>query len=272
MPVAKDDPQAKPANEDVFQLARSQLPVPSDQAKYLKRLYAAANVDKVKPGAEFELAVVFEIADGHHINSHKPLGEFLVPTDVFHHRTEGLYIGRARFPRGRLESGVIPGEQLSVYRGRIVFLLPVEAEPGLSGSEVRISGVATYQACSDQTKVCYPPMAAEWELVLPVAEESETPLPAHAEVFAAARGEIPPEDTESAVPPGKDSGRSEEGTPGKDSGRSAEGALGKDSGRSEEGTPGKDSGRSRISDQQESSPAPRPAPLIRIPPTPESVR
>ncbi len=198
LPVAGGDNLAEPANEDLFRFIRGELPLPAGQAKYLKKLQAVADVDKAKPGSKFEVAVVFDVADGHHINSHKPLSEFLVPTDVFHDTTEGLYIGRARFPGGKLESSGIPGERLSVYRGEAVVLLPVEAEPGLTGSEVRISGVATYQACSDQTKVCYPPTAVEWELVLPVAKPGETPGNVNAALFEAARREVPPETAPSA--------------------------------------------------------------------------
>lgn len=193
LPVAGGGVKSEPANEDAFQLARSYLPVPAGDAKHLKRLWAAASVDRAQPGSRFEVAVVFDIADGHHINSHKPLSEFLVQTDVFNKRTEGAYIGRAQFPTGKLEAG-LPGEQISLYRDRVVVLLPVDAEPGLTGTHVRIRGVATYQACSDQTKVCYPPMAVDWELVLPIAQAGETPEPANAELFAAARREIPPDE------------------------------------------------------------------------------
>ncbi|NLE57652.1 MAG: hypothetical protein GX616_04780 [Planctomycetes bacterium] len=209
LPVAGGDVKAEPANEDVFQFARGSVPLPAGKAKYLKQLEVIADTDKVKPGTKFEVAVVFDVADGHHINSHKPLGEFLVPTDVFHEKTEGLYIGRAGFPAGKVEPSGLPGEQVSVYRGRAVVLLPIEAEPGLTGEEVRIRGVATYQACSDQTKVCFPPMAAEWELALPVAKAGETPQAANRELFAAARREIPREEQKTQTSPGKDSGPSE---------------------------------------------------------------
>ncbi len=219
LPVAGGEAKAEPANEEAFRFARGSLPVPAGQAQYMKRLYAVADVDKVKPGGKFEVAVVFEVADGHHINSHKPLDEFLIPTDVFHDLTKGLYVGRARFPAGKLEESGLPGQQLSLYRGRAVVLLPVEAEPGLTGDQVRIRGVATYQACSDQTKVCYRPMAAEWELTLPVAKSGEKVTPVNTELFAAARREIPAEEQKATTsraasgaaegPPGKDSGRSE---------------------------------------------------------------
>ncbi|MGQ9652089.1 MAG: protein-disulfide reductase DsbD family protein [Phycisphaerae bacterium] len=207
LPIAGGQVKAEPANEDAFQLARGYLPQSAEKAKYLKRLEAVADIDKAKPGARFEVAIVFDVAEGHHINSHRPLREFLVPTDVFHQKTEGLYIGRARFPAGKVEPSGLPGEQLSVYRGRAVVLLPVEAEPGLTGSEVRIRGVATYQACSDQTKVCFPPMAVEWELVLPVAKAHETPQPAHAELFETARREVQMEEQRLEGLPGRDIGQ-----------------------------------------------------------------
>ncbi len=181
LPVVSAD-QAKPANENVFAAARNRLPVPKDPGKYLDQLSAVASVDKVKAGQPFKVAVILDIKKDFHLNSHEPLSEFLIPTDVFHDTVDGLVFGRAQFPAGREETPR-QGDKLSVYRGRVVVTLPVETDAVLTQKEFRISGIATYQACSDKTQQCYPPVAVEWALILPVAGSGETAALTHRDVF-----------------------------------------------------------------------------------------
>ncbi len=175
--------EGKPANEDVFDLARARLPVPAEQAKYLK-IKAVADVDKVKPGGEFKLAVVLDVEKAHHINSHRPLDKFLIATDVFHDAAEGADLGRAVFPDGKVEKVEGSAGDLSVYRDRVRVILPVQADAEIDAKELRFGGVVTYQACSDETQQCYRPMAAEWSLTLPVAGRDEQVSAANTEVFA----------------------------------------------------------------------------------------
>src|SRR5690606_5405646 len=146
-----------------------------------------AGVDRVRPGVDFEVAVVVEVQPDHHINSHTPLRKTLIPTDLFHVQTPGLKIDRPLFPPGVIEQQAAPanlplsggiggglpgaGEKVSVYRDKTVIRIPVTAQPSLSGDSVQMSGVLTYQACNDLTQQCFPPVAAEWELTLPVAAE-----------------------------------------------------------------------------------------------------
>jgi len=189
LPVVAGAAQSKPANEDTFRFARASLPLPMAEAKYLRRLSVAASVDKVKPGAKFKVAVVLDIATGYHLNSNKPLSEYLIPTDVFHDSAAGLILGRAEFSPGKIERS--PLGKISLYTGRVVVMLPAEADAVLQAKQLRISGVVTYQACSDATKQCFPPTAAEWEFTVPVAQPGETVAAANADLFAFAEPAAP---------------------------------------------------------------------------------
>jgi len=189
LPVIADQGQAETADPVTFKMAQRSLPAPAEKAKYLKSLEAVASVDKVRPGDKFEVGVIFEVQPGHHINSNTPLSKELIPTDLFHAHTPGLDIGRPRFPPGQIEEQAppeglslaerlrTPAEKLSVYRGKTVVVLPVEASGSLAGDSVQISGVVTYQACRDAAPgmpaACFPPTAAEWSLTLPVAKPGE---------------------------------------------------------------------------------------------------
>lgn len=186
LPVVAAADEVKPANEGDFRYARRQMPVPAEEASHIENVRTVANVEKAVAGGEFKIAVVFDVQDGHHVNSHTPLQDTLIPTDVFPERLEGVEIGRPIFPAGRMERS--KGESLSVYRDRVVIQLPVVADGDLSPDEIQelsFRGVLTYQACDDESGTCYPPAAAEWSLTLPVAEPSTEVAEANREIFAA---------------------------------------------------------------------------------------
>jgi len=184
LPVVADSSQVKPINEDTFKYARTDLPMPQAKAKYLQNLSAVASVDKVGPGAKFKVAVVLDVAKGYHLNSHKPLSEYLIPTDVFNDTTDDLIFCRAKFPEGKIEES--PLGKVSLYTARTIVTIPVEADAVLQTKQLRIRGVVTYQACSDKTLQCYRPTAADWELILPVAEPGEAITAVNTDLFTSA--------------------------------------------------------------------------------------
>ena len=181
LPVVADAKDAKPANTDDFDYARGKLPLPPGKAKYLTGLRAAADVDRIQPGAKFRVAVVADIQKGFHLNSNKPQQEGLIPTDLFPYAVKGLNFDRPVFPPGKIEKS--PIGDLSLYAGQAVVVLPIEADVDLKGKELRISGVLTYQACSDETKQCFPPTGVEWEVTLPIAQAGQTAQAANLELF-----------------------------------------------------------------------------------------
>jgi thiol:disulfide interchange protein len=185
IPVVESPGLPAPANQEVFRSAKAALPQPAGKAKYIK-ISAVANVDQVRPGAAFKVAVVLDIPDEYHLNSHEPLSEYLIGTDVFNELTDGLEIDRPAFPAGIVSPGPEGMEAASLYRRRTIVLLPVKAGEKLVGDQVQIRGVVTYQVCSDRTQQCYAPTAAEWELALPVAKGDESIAAANSDVFAAA--------------------------------------------------------------------------------------
>jgi len=201
LPVVADTSDAKPANTEDFEHASRWLPWPPRKAKYLTGLSALAEVDRIVPGSKFRLAVVIDIQKGFHLNSNKPLEEGLIQTDVFPYAVEGLNFDRPVFPAGRIEKS--PIGDLSLYTGQAVVVLPVEADADLQGKELRIGGVVTYQACSDETKQCFPPTGAEWEVTLPIAQAGQTAKAANAELFKEAAASQP-----AAVPSASEPGGS----------------------------------------------------------------
>lgn len=182
LPVVADESAVQVTHADLFDHAQRQLPLPMDKAKYLKKLWAVASVEKVPPGGSFQIAVVLDIADKHHLNSNEPLEEELIPTRVFPDTIQGALVEAPVYPAGKVEQTGLG--KLSVYSGRAVIRLPATAEGELTESTLRFGGVVTYQACTEEPAACFPPVTAEWELTLPVAEAGEPIKAAHAEFFA----------------------------------------------------------------------------------------
>jgi DsbC/DsbD-like thiol-disulfide interchange protein len=106
---------------------------------------------QVNPGAGFEITVRLKIADGWHINSHRPRQEYLVPTAV--EISEGPHVlpGTITYPNGEPITLGASAEPLSVYSGSVSFVVPLRldlhAEPGPMTVELTVH----FQACDDSS-------------------------------------------------------------------------------------------------------------------------
>ena len=54
--------------------------------------------DKIVQGEEFKLAIILNIKPTLHINSHEPLGEYYIPTEVKFAPLRNISFGQAQFP------------------------------------------------------------------------------------------------------------------------------------------------------------------------------
>jgi hypothetical protein len=94
----------------------------------------------------------FHVADGFHINSHKPNSDLLLATTLTAAGSEGLRLQATEFPNGRpFHLAIGAGETLDVYEGDFRLTVRVVAPKGMS----TLRGVLHYQACDHAA--CYPP-------------------------------------------------------------------------------------------------------------------
>jgi thiol:disulfide interchange protein DsbD len=140
------------------------------------------SLDKVYPGSSFELAVVVDIAPGWHINSHNPLDEFLVPSEVVFDEKEGITFGEVIYPEPILQKLAFSENDLSVYEGRIVFGMRAALDSGFPLGAAILSGRLLYQACSDQS--CLPPAEVSFEIPVQVVGLSEPVNAINREIFS----------------------------------------------------------------------------------------
>jgi len=165
LPVAATGAQTKPANADLFEDARDALPIAPDKTRHIK-LATRTDKPKARPGDTFTAIVAVDIAARHHMQSHKPLEDFLIPAVIFPKRTPGLTIGDVAYPEAKIRTDPMLGK-MSEYGGKIEFKIPVEIDELDPDDDTHygntVAGVLQYQICSDEG-TCYPPTWVRFEI------------------------------------------------------------------------------------------------------------
>jgi thiol:disulfide interchange protein DsbD len=123
--------------------------------------------DLVKLVSATSGSVTLQILDGWHINSNKPLDDFVIPTELKLDPATADLVS-AEYPAHVLRTFTFSGDsKLAVYEGRIQINFVARLKNGAK----EIKGRLHYQACND--KVCLPPR--DLALVLDVGRASARP-------------------------------------------------------------------------------------------------
>ncbi|HEV7922303.1 MAG TPA: cytochrome c biogenesis protein CcdA [Thermoanaerobaculia bacterium] len=137
-------------------------------------LVTATGVVTARQGDDVQGTITAKIIEGWHINSAKPLSEYVIPTTLT--LTTADLAGEPRFPPHELKAFSFSGdEKIAVYEGTIRIPFSAKLKPGAT----EILGTLNYQACSD--KVCLPPKKAALKIAAtPVAGAPATAAPSGA--------------------------------------------------------------------------------------------
>jgi thiol:disulfide interchange protein DsbD len=122
--------------------------------------------EPLKPGKPAILTIELEISSGYHINSNRPLEDYLIPTTLEFSSKPQVQFGMPQFPSALVKSFPFSDKRMSVYQGRL--RIPVEISPAsdLNARQVAITGDLRFQACND--RACLPPASQSFTLELPV--------------------------------------------------------------------------------------------------------
>lgn len=104
-----------------------------------------------QPGAGL-LRIEARVAEGWHVNSHKPSEDYLIATSVTLDAAPGVTFGEPRYPEGRSLKFAFSESPLSVYEGRFAVEAPLRWTAGAAPS---VSGRLEFQSCND--KQCLAP-------------------------------------------------------------------------------------------------------------------
>ncbi|MGD0734754.1 MAG: protein-disulfide reductase DsbD domain-containing protein [Terracidiphilus sp.] len=106
----------------------------------------------VPAGKPSDVELHFRIAQGLHINSHKPKDEFLIPTTLSIPEGVGVYLSGANYPAGvDITLPLDHTTKLSVYTGEFTIQTRIVAAVGNHLIEAKLR----YQACNNSS--CMPP-------------------------------------------------------------------------------------------------------------------
>jgi uncharacterized protein YcnI len=145
---------------------------------------AYVSLAPVPRGKEFQVAVVVEIAKGFHMNSHKPMDPYLIPTTLTAELPMGFELRDTIYPEGRLEKFTFsPNKPLDVYTRTVTIRLRLAAGADARLGTTTIPITLRYQACNDTT--CLQPVKVPVEVKLEVAGSGAKSRALHAEVFSA---------------------------------------------------------------------------------------
>ena len=167
-------------------VARGQesAPTPTNAASVVKtNTYVAA--EPVARGQEFQAAVVMKIADGFHMNSHKPSDSYLIPTTITPQLPSGVKLVEAVYPVGHNKTFPFsPDKPLNVYSGSVTLRLRLTAEASAPIGSTTIPMTLRYQACNNSA--CLPPVKVPVSVKLEVAAAGTKSHPVHADIFSSA--------------------------------------------------------------------------------------
>ncbi len=142
---------------------------------------AALDASALQPGKPARLAVVLDIPKGFHAQSHAPLADNLIATDVKLDAQPGLTFGPAVFPAAHILHYEALGGDVSVYSGKTIIVVPVTVAADRVVGPVEIAGSVRFQVCDDKT--CFKPENVKFKISTSVVAPSETVTPANKDLF-----------------------------------------------------------------------------------------
>ncbi len=131
--------------------------------------------DGVAPGGTLRAALVCTLSPGWHMNAHKPLDEFLIPTELQFQPEAPLAVKSVGYPEAKQVTLSFSPTALAVYEGKFVLGVEIAAAVDAVPGAQTLKGTLRYQACND--KSCMPPVNKAVELPVKVLAKGATPAP-----------------------------------------------------------------------------------------------
>jgi len=139
------------------------------------------SVDYLHPGSRFQLAVIATLEEEWHVNSHRPSLEYLIPTELILNEVEGLRFGEIKYPPSIRLQFSFAEQELDVYEGKVVMVVPVTVAEKPGDEEKVISGSLRYQACNNE--ICLAPARKDVSIPIQIASLEQPSRPINQEIF-----------------------------------------------------------------------------------------
>jgi len=161
--------------------ALGQSGVPSAREVVSPEVFVSA--EPAARGVPFQVAVVFKIRPGFHVNARQKSADYLIATDLRSELPAGFKAGAVVYPKGELHTFTFSKTPLNVYQGTVTLRMPLTALPSAPAGAQKIPLKLRYQACS--TEVCLPPVTIDLQAAVNITNSAAAAKPAHPEVFPA---------------------------------------------------------------------------------------
>jgi len=132
-------------------------------------------------GKVLRIAVAITIEEGWHVNAHKPLEGYLIPTVFEVESPEGVSVAATVYPEPKRITSAFSAEPLAVYGGTFLIGLAVDVSEDLEPGVYVLRGTLRYQACNDTQ--CFAPSSKEATIPFTVRPASEALTRQHRDLF-----------------------------------------------------------------------------------------
>jgi len=164
--------------------ASAQDSAPPQSAASVVKTNVYTSLDQVPRGKAFQVAVVVNIANGYHMNSHKPNDSYLIPTTLTPQPPAGITLADTVYPAGKnLTFPFSPDKPLNVYTQTVTLRLNLTADNSAALGDANIPITLRYQACNNSA--CLPPVKVSVTAAVKVAAADAKSKPMHPEIFSA---------------------------------------------------------------------------------------
>lgn len=109
--------------------------------------------------APVQIKIPLAVQNGFHVNSNKPLEEYLVPLKLTWSSTGALQPGAVDYPKPEVEKFEFAEKPLSIYTGKFDLVAHFKVAPNATAGPGAASGKLRYQACND--RACFAPKTVD---------------------------------------------------------------------------------------------------------------
>jgi len=143
------------------------------------------SVDGLRPGDKFKVAIAIEVAEGYHINAHRPSLDFLIPTAVKFEPASGITVSQEKYPAPKHRKfEFAPDTELAVHEGTVYITAEAQADSAIAPGAATLRALVTVQACNDSQ--CLAPSDLNVEIPIRFVAAKQGVKPANSEIFAKA--------------------------------------------------------------------------------------
>ncbi len=152
-----------------------------DAARSIVTTQSYVSLQPVPRKRVFEVAVVAKIKPTYHINAHKVLDEFLIPTRIEGKVPAGFHLLSTSYPKGELKQFSFSKKKLAVYTGQMIVKMKLEAEASAPLGPHKLPLSLRYQACNGS--MCLPPVTVPLNVHFSVVGAGAHAQPIHPKIF-----------------------------------------------------------------------------------------